>query len=329
MVQTDYDLVSSIIIPYPERFYNDYDLLTNFFEELITLIPNNIKIWAITNNQQSINKLNHKFSYKNIDFIGLRGWDEIWLRDCIGFIKDDTIVKPIYDPKYCQCEGDKEYYKKLNGLSNTIVKECIQKEIKSLNLVLDGGNFVCNDKYVFMTDKVYEDNKVYTKKEIDSTIFQSTNLEPIIIERNKFDVIGHMDAYLSFIDNNRAILASYPNFPFLKEDISFIEKLKQRLEQLGICIINMQDRPVDELANYGIDGKKADFSSARGNYLNYLRINNTIILPEYSLPTKKETQYYNTVNQEILEALGFEVLRINCDQLAKLGGVLHCVSFTL
>ena len=42
----------------------------------------------------------------------------------------------------------------------------------------------------------------------------------------------------------------------------------------------------------------------------FLRLNKTVIIPEYILPTKKETQYYNITNQEIFEGLGFEVLRI-------------------
>jgi agmatine/peptidylarginine deiminase len=90
----------------------------------------------------------------------------------------------------------------------------------------------------------------------------------------------------------------------------------------------MYDRPIYETAYCGCKKNSACFYSARGNYINFLRINNLIILPEYTLATKKETDYYNKVNQEILERLGFEIKRINCDLLSKLGGVLHCISFT-
>ena len=67
--------------------------------------------------------------------------------------------------------------------------------------------------------------------------------------------------------------------------------------------------------------------SSGGNFLNFLRVKNTIILPEYNLPTKKETQYYNITYQETFEGLGFEVLKINCDVLTKIGAVLHCVFY--
>jgi hypothetical protein len=53
-----------------------------------------------------------------------------------------------------------------------------------------------------------------------------------------------------------------------------------------------------------------------------------IILPEYKLSVKRENDYYNKINQGILESQGFEVRRLNCDQLARLSGVLHCIAFT-
>ena len=136
---------------------------------------------------------------------------------------------------------------------------------------------------------------------------------------------------LTLIDDDTALIAKYPSFPFLQEDIDFTDRLEKELKSAEIETITLYDRPVNEGANNcGCNGKKDSscFYSARGNYINFLQINCTIILPEYTLPTKRETNFYNKVNQEILESLGFEVKRINCDLLSKFGGVLHCISFT-
>lgn len=330
IIQTEYQPVSKILLAYPERFYNNYDELVPFYDELISIIPNDFQIWLITNNNQTIRRLEEKYAHKKIKFLGLKGWDEIWLRDCIGIIKGNEIIKPKYFPNYCNSETNNEYYKKINGLSRTIIKECLKKEIIEINLFLDGGNFVCNDQFVYMTDKVIEENSIYTKKEINHLIKTVTDLTPVIIEKHKCDVIGHTDAYLNFIDNKRAVIANYPSFPFLKDDIDFIDHLDEELRLVGIERIKLFDRPIDEVAICGCNSKKAKpcFYSARGNYMNFIRLNDIIILPEYNLPTKKETDYYNKTNQEILEGLGFEVLRINCDKLAKFGGVLHCISLT-
>ena len=157
-----------------------------------------------------------------------------------------------------------------------------------------------------------EQNSIYSKKEIDNIIRDLTGFIPITIEKNKCDV------------------ANYPSFPFLKDDIDFINHLDEELKSVSIKRITLFDRPIDEVAicGYGYKNTKPCFYSARGNYLNFIRINNTIILPEYNLSSKKETAYNNKTNQEILEGLGFEVLRINCDRLAKFGDVLHCISLT-
>ena len=110
-----------------------------------------------------------------------------------------------------------------------------------------------------------------------------------------------------------------------------INNLDQELKSAGIERVTLYDRPVYENVNKCCCKSSKHTSciySARGNYINFLRINWTIILPEYTLPTKRETNFYNKMNQEILEGLGFEVMRINCDILSQFGGVLHCISFT-
>ena len=329
MVHTDYSKVSTILLSYPERFYNGYDELVPFYDELIALIPNDFTIWIITNNNQTIRKLEEKFKHKKIQFLGLKGWDEIWLRDCVGFNVNGKIIKPKYNPSYCKRFRDRSYLKKINGLSKTIAKECLKKDVIDLDLVIDGGNFICNDYQVFLTDIIYEQNGFLSGKEINDIINCDIGLQPVIIDNNKNDAIGHIDAYLAFVDNKTAIIPNYPSFPYLKEDIGFINYLDEELKANDINRITMYDRPVDEIGYCGCNQKgKPCIYSARGNYINFLRLNNTIILPEYTLPTKKETQYYNKTNQEILENLGFEVLRINCDKLSKYGGVLHCISYT-
>ena len=194
---------------------------------------------------------------------------------------------------------------------------------------MDCGNFVCNGRYVYITDKILEQNENLFPKEIEIILKKATGLQPIFLTGNSSDNIGHTDAYLNFVDNDTALLSSYPTFPFLKDDLSFLKSLEQDLISAGITIKTIHDRPVYESGYCGCSrkGSKPCFYSARGIYTNFLRINNLIILPEYTLSSKKEHDYYNKVNQETLEELGFEVKRINCDKLAKLGGVLHCISF--
>src|SRR5687768_4868640 len=101
-MQTDFGKKNNLLLAYPERYYNEYDKLLPFYDELIELIPNEIELWIVSNNQSSIRKIRDKFYYKKINVLGIKGWDEIWLRDCIGILKGDEILKPYYHPNYCE-----------------------------------------------------------------------------------------------------------------------------------------------------------------------------------------------------------------------------------
>jgi agmatine/peptidylarginine deiminase len=329
MVFTEYSKVNNLILAYPERYYNEYEKLTSFYDSLIDIIPNDIQLWLITNNNATKNKLENKYRYKKINVIGIKGWDEIWLRDCIGINTDNGIVKPYYHPQYCSLHRYRDYFENINKQSRIIIKECLQKRINYLPLVIDGGNFSNNDKTVFLTNKILDDNRELSKSEIINILQDFIPLRPEIIDRSENDSIGHTDGFLNFISNDKVLLANYPSLPFLKEDIQFIYQVRKKLEEENLEVIELYDRPIDEIVPCECyrKTKKACFYSARGNYINFLRLNNTIILPEYTLPTLKETKYYNDSNKEILTNLGFQVKTINCDTLSKEGGSLHCLSY--
>ena len=330
MVFTEYSNVNNLILAYPERYYNEYERLTSFYDLLIDLIPNEVQLWLIINNNSTKNKLESKYRYKKINVIGIKGWDEIWLRDCIGINTSNEIVKPYYHPQYCSLHRYRDYFENINKQSRIIVKECLQKKINYLPLVIDGGNFSNNNKAVFLTDKILEDNRELSKSEIINILKDFIPLRIEIIERSKADSIGHTDGFLNFISNDKVFLSNYPSIPFLQQDIQFIYEVRKKLMQEKLEVIELYDRPIDEIVQCECyqKTKKACFYTARGNYINFLRLNNTIILPEYTLPTLRETKYYNNINKEILTQLGFQVKTINCDLLSKEGGSLHCLSYT-
>jgi len=331
-MQTDYSKVNNLLLAYPERFYNEYESLRPFYDALIDAIPETIELWVVCNNQSSAKKIKERFFHKEINTLAIKGWDEIWLRDCIGLKKGKEIIKPLYYPSYCEKVGTLfyDYYNKINKLSKAIINECITDQIINMPLKLDGGNFVNNNSIAFLTDKVMSDNRQFAKGEIISIIKDFTGLQAIIISRSQNDNVGHLDSHLAFASSNKAYIPNYPSLSFLKDDIDILYRLRTLLKEERIETCEMYDRPIDEgvACNCHLKNKKNCFSTARGNYMNFLRLNDTIVLPEYTLPTQKETKYYNSINKEILEKDGFQVTSLNCDQLSKMGGSLHCISYT-
>jgi agmatine/peptidylarginine deiminase len=330
MIHTDYSPVKNLILAYPDRYNNEYEPLTSFYDSLIELIPDDINLWLITSNKTTYNNLNTKYSLKKVNVVNIYGWDEIWLRDCLGINTESGVLKPYYHPKYCSLCNYSEYFKQVNKLSRIIVKECINKVVFDMPLTLDCGNFSNNNKVVFITNKILEDNMEWSKSDVCEILQDVTGLRVQILKRSQTDTIGHTDGFLQFISDDKAMLANYPSFSFLKADIEFIYRIRKTIEQENIEIIDFYDRPVDEIVacECYIHSKRVCYYSARGNYLNFLRLNDTIILPTYTLPTSKESKYYNSLNQEILLSLGFKVRTINCDQLSKHGGSLHCISYS-
>src|SRR6187455_1973759 len=78
IMQTDYSKVNNVLLAYPERFYNEYESLTSFYEAFIDIIPNSLQLWIVCNNQSSIQKLKQKYYYK------INKLSKIIIKECIS-----------------------------------------------------------------------------------------------------------------------------------------------------------------------------------------------------------------------------------------------------
>ena len=243
----------------------------------------------------------------------------------------NRIYRPIYNPTYCNYIYTSYYLDLIRNQVSEIFEKSIGAEVIEMPIILDGGNFASNGKIGFITDKVIKDNKNISKH-INKMLFDYLGIEAIIIPSNKNDPLSHADGYLNFLTEKRICLSEYPEIGFLKDDIEYINQLKRIIVGKSLDITTIYDRPLAEKVigsgRNEHDKTKECLNSARGIFINFLILNNTIILPEYTIPNYKRKMIYNEVNKHILQNLGYNVISINCDELAKLGGSLHCISFT-
>lgn len=326
----DFEKVSNIILAYPLNFKNEFSKCTSVIDELIDQLPKDINVQIVTTNEDALNQLDNLHSDRAFQTLLLEKWDDIWMRDCLGFINGNKFVKPIYFPKYCEYKNRWNYFKHINKTSRKIINHFIDKPIIDFPLIWDGGNLMHNNKIAFITSKIVEDNPSFTQDYIEKMIAEKLDIIPVIIPRQQNDVIGHVDGYMAFVNENNIAISNYPDMAFLKKDNEYLEQLRLVASMKGINVIRINDRPVDEAiaCNCNKFRRKGCYYTAKGNYINNLRINNTVILPEYTLSTKRETDYYNQSNKEIYQSMGFDVKTVNCDLLAQFGGSLHCLSFT-
>jgi len=332
MIKTDYSEVNNLFLSYPKDFDTDYQTLVPFYRQLIGLIPDNIKQFIIVNSHEAGEEINILFPEKRIEIIQIEGFKEIWLRDILGFNAGmNRIYKPIYKPDYCDYLYPKKYLDLINDQVFDIFSKSTNSEVIEMPLVLDCGNLVHNGSIGFITNKIINDNpevKAYIKKIISDYL----GLQAIFIGTNKHDKLSHADGYLNFLTESKICLSNYPSMPFLAQDIKYLNTLSDIVSAEHLEIVNFYDRPVAEKVNGGgkfVNDKSSDcLSSARGIFVNFLILNDTIILPEYTLPSFRREIDFNRVNRHTLESLGYKVIGINCDLLAKLGGSIRCCTFT-
>ena len=220
---------------------------------------------------------------------------DIWIRDFMPFLLDDGhLVSYDYDPDYLKDEKYSHLRTKIQPLNDHI------------NLVLDGGNFVRLGSKAIMTDKIFKENPSKTKPEIIETIKQKCALnELIIIPRQPYDMLGHSDGMVRWLDENSVLVNDFSN-----ESKSFNDRLVKALKKCGLNIKFMR-------YSEGFFSKTRDW----GAYLNFIKINSFLIVPVYGIDDD-----YVAIEQIKKIYGGYKVETINLSEIIELGGALHCIT---
>ena len=175
-----------------------------------------------------------------------------------------------------------------------------------VDIILDGGNVVaCGDK-VIMTDKIFKENPSLEKNRLIATLEDYLEVQVVLIPRDGYDMFGHADGMVRWIEGDRVLLNNYVNTdPGLR---------RRLLEALSPHFV------VEEL----------EFNSPRPNklswaYLNFLRVGNCIFVPglhaiEDPMALSQLQRFYP--HCKVIQVQG-------CEALALHGGALHCVTWNI
>lgn len=175
-----------------------------------------------------------------------------------------------------------------------------------VDIVLDGGNAVpCGDK-VIMTDKIFRENPSLDRNKLLATLEDCLEAQVVLIPRDPYDMFGHADGMVRWIEGDRVLLNNYVNTdPGLR---------KKLLEALSPHFV------VEEL----------EFGSPRPGklswaYLNFLRVGNSIFVPglhslEDPMALQQLQRFYPHCT--VIQVQG-------CEAPARHGGALHCLTWNL
>jgi len=229
---------------------------------------------------------------------------DIWAVDYMPIqVTKNKFVQFQYTPDYLS------EYRNLISDVNVICKAINLKPKKS-ELVVDGGNVVRHHDTVIMCDKVFHENPKISDRDIIKQLKELFEVDRLFfIPWDTDDFIGHADGMVRFINSNTVLINDY-----VKEKPEYHKSLRMSLHNAGLDWLELPYNPPFD----------PTYTSARGLYLNYLQMEQVIIMPTFK--SKVDDKAY-----KLLEGV-FKWQRIETiesSEIAKEGGVLNCVTWNI
>jgi agmatine deiminase len=233
---------------------------------------------------------------------------DIWAVDFMPIqLEKDHFIQFKYDPDYLKL-------KKYQRTRTNSYSVCDQIGIagEKANIILDGGNVVrCKNK-VILTDKIFKENPGHCREILVAEIKTLLQVDQvIIIPQEPGDFVGHADGMVRFIDNGSVLVNQYPSN---KKYHAFNLKLRSLLTDAGL---QCHEIPYTAWQNSSV-------SDATGCYVNFLETGNYIFYPEF-------LNNYDLEAQSAIKSVfkDRELIKIDCRELAQLGGVLNCATWNI
>jgi len=249
----------------------------------------------------------------NVNYTFIEGTSDIWCRDYMPIqTKSGKLIQFRYEPSYL--EGKQEYIDSRSDVHKICDKNHLKVEYSNINL--DGGNVLICDGRAILSDRIYDENKEYKNRRDDlrRDLAQLLECEELIIipSLNKtVDFTGHADGMMRFINRDKVLVIKYDD----KYKKDWWKNTQRILETNNISYVEVpffEDEPDPE-----------NPESAIGVYVNYLEVNDLIVLPVFG---RKETdqQVINILKEQFPNKI---IETIDYNEIAKKGGLLNCTTW--
>lgn len=263
----------------------------------------------------------------NIELTDIQNTMDIWFRDYMPVKRNDgKYVLFNYDPFYLK----PKWQHKLTPWNNivSICKKLNVKFIDGIEIKLDGGNVVSGFGKAIITNIVFKENAVSNNPSEQATFIEKLNkyldYEIIIIPHQPDDPLSHSDGVVRFLDRKTVLVNDFSSVsnPKLRESKSYLNSFFGRLGKNGLNIIQIPYSPIYEKGDDGIP-------SATGIYINYLETEKTIFLPQFGDNLiEKDAEALESFT-ELFKEVKKNVVPVKADEIARKGGVLNCVTWTM
>ena len=244
----------------------------------------------------------HQITYKN-----LKSTKDIWCRDYMPIqIDQHRFVKLRYEPSYLLEDLHHQSDPRIVCIENNL-----RPQFSDINL--DGGNIVNWSDRAIITDRVFDENPLYSgKTHLVSGIEKLLEVEVIIIPQINIDYTGHADGMVRFVDRNTIIGNDREQeYIYWKKKMNKILQ-EHNIDYIDISFLNWKDKKFPD--------------SAIGCYLNFLEIWNLILLPVFDVPGNKDEEVHSLIKDVYPDKI---VETINFNEIGVYGGLLNCTTWTI
>jgi agmatine/peptidylarginine deiminase len=253
------------------------------------------------------NKLISILEKHNVEYSFLKATKDIWCRDYMPVqTPSGKLIQFTYDPSYLR--GNKEWED-----SRSDVKEvCRLNNIEALfsDINLDGGNVLICDGRAIISDRIFSENPNRDKDELVMELSKLLDCEIIIIPAENDDMTGHADGMVRFVNKN-TILGNN-----LEEEYKYWrEGMQKVIDKYNLNYINMP---------FFLPKDSKHPLSAVGIYVNYLEVNNLIVLPVFGRDEDKQAidVMQKTFPNKVIETIDY-------NDVALEGGLLNCTTWVI
>ncbi len=256
---------------------------------------------------ETCNRITDILDKHEVQYDFLNATKDIWARDYLPIQRDiNSFAQFRYEPSYLkdklELQSDPKIVCDANGFNPKVYK-----------INLDGGNIVKWHDKAMITDRIFTENQEYSdRNKLVADIESILEVEVVIIPQINSDFTGHADGLVRFYNKNTII-----GNDRITEYKYWVKKMGEVLDEFGFDYIDMP------MFAYK-DRKYRD--TAIGCYMNYLEVGDLIVFPIFEIPGNKDQQAINLI-QNLYPQKKIEPININ--EIAKLGGLLNCITWTI
>lgn len=260
-----------------------------------------------TNYPETCSRLIKILEKHDVKYAFLKGTKDIWCRDYMPIqTESGKFIQFKYDPSYLK--GNKEWEESRSDVKEVCRVNEIDAQFSDINL--DGGNVLICDGRAILSNRIFSENPNWDKEKLVSELSILLECEIIIIPAENDDMTGHADGMVRFVNRN-TILGN----KLADEYKYWREGMEKVIDQFGLKYIDVPFfSPKDPKHPH----------SAIGIYVNYLEVNNLIVLPVFGRDEDK--QAVDVLRQAFPDRV---IETIDYNDVAWEGGLLNCTTWVV